>query len=137
MMISSRGRYALRIMIDLGQHYEEENLISLKEISVRQNVSMKYLELIASALHKGGLVKSARGKNGGYRLAKGPDQITIGSILKLVENNIAPVNCIEAGTVNCERAAGCITIPMWQKLDQVINDYLDSITLKNLLDGEV
>ncbi len=137
MMISSRGRYALRIMIDLSQNYSESELISLKEIAERQNVSMKYLELIVSALNKGNLVISGRGKKGGYRLAGAPSDISIGSILKLVENNIAPVNCIEEGNVNCDHATGCITLPMWQKLDTLINEYLDSITLQDLLDGTV
>lgn len=136
MMISSKGRYALRVMIDLSQNNTGE-LISLKEVAARQNISMKYLEMIVSMLQKGGLLISGRGKKGGYRLAKDTSEYTIGSILKLTEKTLSPVNCIEGGTVNCEKAGYCITLPMWKKLDGIVDEYLESITLEDLLNGNV
>ncbi len=136
MMVSSKGRYALRVMIDLAQN-DRETLIPLKEIAVRQNISMKYLEMIVSLLHKGGLLVSGRGKKGGYRLAKTPSEYTIGSILKLTEKNLSPVHCLEGGTVTCEKAGYCMTLPMWQKLDDLIDEYLESVTLEDLLQGKV
>ncbi|MCI6859040.1 MAG: Rrf2 family transcriptional regulator [Eubacterium sp.] len=136
MMISSKGRYALRVMIDLAQNNNGE-LIPLKEIANRQNISMKYLEMIVSLLHKGGLLVSGRGKKGGYRLAKDPSECSIGAILKLTERTLSPVNCIEGGMVNCEKAGGCITLPMWQKLDGMIDEYLENVSLEDLLKGKV
>lgn len=136
MMVSSKGRYALRVMIDLAQNNTGE-LIPLKEVAGRQNISMKYLEMIVGLLHKGDLLISGRGKKGGYRLAKEPSQYTIGSILKLTEKTLAPVNCLENGTVNCEKAGYCITLPMWQKLDGIIDEYLESVSLEDLLNGKI
>ena len=111
MMVSSKGRYALRVMIYLAQNDREE-LIPLKEIAENQNISMKYLEMIVSLLHKGNMLISGRGKKGGYRLARKPSEYTIGSILKLTEKTLAPVNCLEGGKVTCEKAGYCITLPM-------------------------
>lgn len=136
MMISSRGRYALRVMIDLAQHDSGE-LISLKDIAKRQDISMKYLELIVSTLTKGDMLVSGRGKNGGYRLAKKPEEYSIGAILKLTEKTLAPVNCPEIDKAGCERAGECITLPLWKKLDNIIDNYLENITLKDLLEGNV
>lgn len=136
MMVSSKGRYALRVMLDLSQN-ESDELVSLKDIAMRQNISMKYLEMIVGILQKGGLLISGRGKKGGYRLAKAPSEYSIGSILKLTEKTLAPVSCPEIGETNCERAEGCITLPMWKKLDGIINQYLESITLEDLLKGNV
>ena len=136
MMVSSKGRYALRVMIDLSQN-ESGELISLKDIATRQNISMKYLEMIVSILQKGGMLISGRGKKGGYRLAKEPSEYSIGAILKLTEKTLSPVNCPEIGETSCERAEGCITLPMWKKLDGVIDEYLESITLEDLLNGNV
>jgi Rrf2 family protein len=127
MMVSSKGRYALRVMIYLAQNDREE-LIPLKEIAENQNISMKYLEMIVSLLHKGNMLISGRGKKGGYRLARKPSEYTIGSILKLTEKTLAPVNCLEGY---------CITLPMWQKLDGIIDDYLETVTLEDLLEGRV
>ena len=131
MMVSSKGRYALLVMIYLAQNDREE-LIPLKEIAENQNISMKYLEMIVSLLHKGNMLISGRGKKGGYRLARKPS-----SILKLTEKTLAPVNCLEGGKVTCEKAGYCITLPMWQKLDGIIDDYLETVTLEDLLEGRV
>ena len=121
MMVSSKGRYALRVMISLAQNDREE-LIPLKEIAENQNISMKYLEMIVSLLHKGNMLISGRGKKGGYRLARKPSEYTIGSILKLTEKTLAPVNCLEGGKVTCEKAGYCITLPMWQILDGISDE---------------
>ena len=129
MMVSSKGRYALRVMLYLAQNDREE-LVPLKEIAESQNISMKYLEMIVSLLHKGDMLISGRGKKGGYRLARKSSEYTIGSILKLTEKNLAPVNCLEGGKVTCEKAGYCITLPMWQKLDGIIDDYLEKIHVK-------
>lgn len=135
-MISTKGRYALRVMIDLAQH-DTGTYISLKDIAERQNISMKYLESIVSILNKSGMLLSQRGKMGGYRLAKSLQEYTIGEILKCSEGPMVPVNCLEGETNRCERSDSCITLPMWQKLDRIMDDYLESITLADLLAGKV
>lgn len=135
MKVSTKGRYALRVMIDLAQH-AGEGFISLKEIAARQEISMKYLEMIVGILNRADFVLSLRGKSGGYKLAKNASQYTIGSILKLTEGSMAPVSCIENGTAVCERAGECITLPLWKGLDQVIDEYLEGITLEDLLNGQ-
>ena len=137
MMISTKGRYALRVMIDLARNDADE-FVSLKGISERQHISMKYLEAIVAVLNKSGFLQSLRGKDGGYKLSKMPCEYTIGSILKLCEGSLAPVACLEGGcdTV-CQSADGCITLPLWQKLDGIIDGYLESITLEDLLKGTV
>lgn len=132
MQISTKGRYALRIMLDLALNANEGEYISLKTIAGRQEISMKYLETIVSVLNKAGFVTSLRGKNGGYRLAGDPDEYTIGAILKLTEGTIAPVSCVGNKATTCERAPHCLTLPMWQKLDRIMDDYLESITIKDL-----
>lgn len=136
MMISTKGRYALRVMIDLAQNNTGE-FISLKDVAGRQGISMKYLEMIVSLLNKGKMVESQRGKSGGYRLARKPSEYTIESILTLTEGTLAPVNCVENGAKNCDRAANCITLPLWQKLDHVIDEYLESVTLEDLIEGNI
>ncbi|KIR03208.1 Iron-sulfur cluster regulator IscR [Lachnospiraceae bacterium TWA4] len=136
MKITTKGRYALRVMIDLAQH-EGEGFISLKAIADRQGISMKYLESIVSLLNKSGLLLSQRGKDGGYQLKNPVEEYTIGQILKLSEGSLTPVACLDYGTHNCEKSADCITLPMWQKLDAVIEDYLDSVTLRNLIERNV
>ena len=135
-MISTKGRYALKIMIDLSQNASDQ-LVSLKDISSRQNVSMKYLEMIVRILHKGDMVISGRGKKGGYRLARAPEEYTVGEILKSVEKSLAPVTCIEDGKVVCDNADCCISFPMWRKLDEMIDQYLEGITLKDVVEGRV
>ena len=133
MRISTKGRYALRIMIDLAQHNDGAS-ISLKDIAQRQEVSAKYLELIIAVLNKAGFVISTRGKSGGYRLSKAPEAYTVGSILKLTEGSLAPVACIGSGESTCSRAEYCIALPMWERLDQIIDEYLESVTLQDLIE---
>ena len=132
MLISTKGRYALRVMIDLVEH-QSEGYIPLKEIAERQEISEKYLESIIKILVKAKLLDGLRGKGGGYKLTKAPEQYTAGSILRLTEESLAPVACLEDGAAPCTRAAECRTLPLWQGLDKVINEYLDSILLSDLV----
>ncbi|MBQ0125097.1 MAG: RrF2 family transcriptional regulator [Clostridiales bacterium] len=133
MMISTKGRYALHVMIDLAEHVNDEP-ISLHDIADRQHISMKYLESIVAMLNKAGLVESFRGKSGGYKLSRSPKEYTVQSILTLTEGTLAPVACIDGG---CPNSEGCITLPLWQNLDSVIDEYLGSITLFDVLNGTV
>ena len=135
MNVTSKGRYALRVMLDLAQH-PDDGIISLKTIADRQQVSMKYLELIVSSLKKAGLVESSRGKVGGYRLCRPPAAYSVGEILRCIEDSLAPVSCIKDGNVCCERSGACMTVPMWMELDNRINAYLDAVSLQDLLTGE-
>lgn len=135
MKISTRGRYALRFMIDLAQH-GRETYVPLKDVSERQGISVKYLEQITALLSKFGLLQSIRGPQGGYRLAKKPEDYTVGEILRTTEGNMAPVACLETETNTCERAGSCSTIKMWMGLNKVVNDYLDSVTLESLVSQE-
>lgn len=135
MNITSKGRYALRVMIDLAQH-PDEGYISLKTIADRQNVSMKYLEMIVGNLKKADIVESTRGKEGGYRLSRKPDEYSVGEILRCMEDSLAPVACIKEGSVDCDKAGGCLTLPMWRELDDLVNGYLDKITLDDLISGK-
>lgn len=134
MNITTKGRYALRVMIDLAQH-PEEGFVSLKTVAERQNISMKYLEMIVSGLKKAELLESSRGKEGGYRLSRSPAAYSVGEILRCQEDNLAPVACIRDGEIQCDKAAACITIPMWKELDGITNAYLDSVSLQDLLTG--
>ena len=133
MLISTKGRYALRVMIDLAEH-RTEDFISLKDIAQRQEISEKYLESIIRMLVKAKVLESLRGKGGGYRLKKSPDQYTVGSILRLTEESLAPVSCLEQNADACPRAYHCRTLPLWQGLDKVIRDYLKSVTIADLTD---
>ena len=135
MMISTMGRYALRIMLDLAERNTGE-YIPLMEIAKRQEISEKYLESIVSILSKNGFVTALRGKGGGYRLARNPDTYTVGSILKLTEGSLAPVSCMDGDINLCERAGECRTLPMWSKLDKLIDDFVEGITLEDLLRGD-
>ena len=135
MNITSKGRYALRVMLDLAQH-RQEGYISLKTIAERQGYSMKYLEMIVGSLKRAGLVASIRGKEGGYQLVRDPEDYTIGEILRCIEDNLAPVSCIQAGDICCEHAGECMTVPMWKELDDITNTYLDGVSLQDLLTGE-
>ena len=130
MMVSTKGRYALRVMIDLAEHPSEQ-YIPLKEIADRQRLSEKYLESIIKLLVQGGLLHGVSGKNRGYRMCKTPAEYTVGEVLRLTED-IAPVACLSSEKAPCERAAECRTLPFWQGLDRVINGYLDSVTLADL-----
>ena len=131
MLISTKGRYALRVMIDLTQH-QAEGYIPLKEVAQRQGISEKYLESIIKLLVKAGLLSGLRGKGGGYRLTRSPEEYTVGAILRLTEDSLAPVACLEPSAAPCEKAADCRTISVWRGLDQIINNYLDGITLAQL-----
>ena len=136
MLISTKGRYALRIMIDLAEHQTDE-FISLRGIAQRQEISEKYLESIIRMLVKAKVVDSLRGKGGGYRLKKDPDQYTVGSILRLTEESLAPVSCLEADAETCPRAGSCRTLALWQGLDKAIYDYLESVTIADLMEQGV
>ena len=135
MLISTKGRYALRVMIDLAEHRSGE-FISLKEIAQRQNISKKYLEQIVPILNRAKVLKTNRGYQGGYQLAQSPDHYTVGMILRLTEGSLAPVACVEQDPVDCPRSVDCPTLPLWKGLNKVINDYLDSITLQDILDQQ-
>ena len=135
MNVTSKGRYALRIMIDLAQH-RDEGYISLKTISDRTQLSMKYLEMIVGNLKKAELVDSTRGKEGGYKLNKTPQEYSIGEILRCIEDNLAPVACIKEGEIQCDRSGACLTVPMWKELDDITNAYLATVTLTDLLTGD-
>ena len=138
MMVSTKGRYALRVMMDLAKHDREEPFVSLKEVAERQNISMKYLEAIVAMLNKAGLVESKRGKEGGYRLLRTADKYNVAEILRLTEGSLAPVACMEeTGCTACEQSSLCQTLPLWQKLDSMIEAYLGSVTLEDLVKGEI
>lgn len=132
MKISTRGRYAIRVMLDLAEHNTGE-YIPLMDIAKRQEISEKYLESIVASLSKNGFVHSLRGKGGGYQLAKSPEEYTIKSILLLTEGSLAPVTCLEDEPNLCERVAECKTLKMWEGLYKLILDYFDGITLADLL----
>ena len=132
MLISTKGRYALRVMIDLAEHRSGE-FISLKEIAQRQEISEKYLESIIRTLVKAKVVESLRGKGGGYRLTKNPEQYTVGEILRLTEGSLAPVACLDGDCKGCSRSDECPTLGVWKNLDKLINDYLDGVTLDTLV----
>lgn len=131
MMISTRGRYAIRVMIDLAEQPVHE-YVPLKDVAERQNISRKYLESIMSILSKNHLVEGLHGKGGGYRLSHAPEEYRVGDILRLTENSLAPVSCLEGSVNPCERATECKTLPMWQKLFEMINEYFDGITIADL-----
>ena len=133
MMISTKGRYALRVMLDLAEHNNGE-YISLKEISDRQEISRKYLEGIMTALSKAHLVDSSSGKTGGYRLLKPAEEYPVGEILRTVESDMVPVACMGESDMKCARADTCYTMPFWMGLGKVIDHYLDSHTLHDLLE---
>ena len=136
MLVSTKGRYALRIMIDLAEH-QRDGYIPLKETAGRQGISEKYLEGIIKILVKDKMLTGVRGKGGGYKLTKSPDQYTVGSILRLTEGSLAPVSCLESpDALSCDRMDCCRTLPMWRGLDHLINNYLDNITLADLIQPE-
>lgn len=135
MKISTKGRYALRMMIDLAEH-QNCGFVALKDIADRQNISKKYLEQIIPILGKSDILKTTRGSQGGYMLSKSPDKYTVGEILRLTEGSLAPVDCLNQDPIECERSSECATLPVWQGLNRVINEYLDSITLQDILDQQ-
>ena len=132
MKISTKGRYALRMLLDLAEH-QSEGYIALKDIAERQKISKKYLEQIVPILNKSDVLKANRGYQGGYMLAKDPSQYTVGEILRLTEGSLAPVFCAECPG-DCKRSPDCPTLPVWQGLYRVTNEYLDGITLQDILD---
>ena len=132
MMISTKGRYALRVMIDLAEH-QTEGYIPLKEIAQRQEISEKYLESILKILVQKKFLTGLRGKGGGYRLTRDPEMYTVGSILRLTEGTLAPVACLENDAPPCERVGECRTLPLWQGLFKLINDYFDCTTIADLM----
>ena len=134
-MISTRGRYALRVMIDLAEH-QNGAYIPMKDIADRQGISLKYVEKIMPILVTHKMVDSSHGKGGGYRLTKEPDQYRVGDILRLTEGSLAPVACLECGAEPCERSAECRTLPMWQQYFDLTNRFFDSITVADLAKNE-
>ena len=133
MIVSTKGRYALRVMVYLAQHGDEER-IPLKEIAESENISQKYLESIMTVLSKAGFVDAVHGKGGGYRLNRPTESYTIGSILKLTEGSLATVSCTSQGPAACARSTCCQTLPMWERLDKMVDDFFEGITLADLLD---
>lgn len=134
MKVSTKGRYALRLMLDLALNQTGEP-VSLKDISKRQGISDKYLEQIISVLNKAGYVKSVRGPQGGYSLTKQPEEYTVGMILRLTEGSLAPVACVEEEGA-CEKVSSCATILVWKRINEAINDVVDHMTLADLVDTE-
>ena len=135
MKISTKGRYALRMLIDLAEH-QGDGFIALKDIAERQKISKKYLEQIVPVFNKSDFLRTNRGFQGGYRLAKSPEKYTVGEILRLTEGSLAAVACLDHTPVECERSRECETLPIWQGLYKVINNYLDGITLQDILDSQ-
>ena len=133
MKISTKGRYALRLMVDLAEH-KDSGLIALKDVAKRQNISKKYLEQIVPVLNGAGLLTTNRGNRGGYKLAKEPKEYTVGDILRITEGSIAPVSCLESDVNSCERKNFCQTLYVWEGLYKVVNEYLDSITVQDIVD---
>ena len=134
MKISTKGRYSLRMLLDLAEH-KEEGFVSLKDISERQEISKKYLEQLVTLLNHPDILRTNRGNKGGYKLAKDPGQYTAGQILRIAEGGLHPVACLEDKPNRCDRSGSCKTLSLWQGLENTINNYLDSITLQDLLDN--
>ena len=130
-MISTKGRYALRVMVDLAEH-RSGDFVPLKEIARRQDISEKYLESILKSLVKNGLLQGLRGKGGGYKLTREPEQYTVREILALTEDSLAPVSCLEEGAAECPRRGVCRTLGLWKGLYDTINSYLDGVTVADL-----
>lgn len=133
MKISTKGRYAVRLLLDIAEN-SDGGYVSLKDIAERQDLSKKYLEQIVPILTRADMLCTNRGQQGGYKLTNPPEKYTVGDILRLTENNLAPVSCLEHTPNRCERCASCTTLPIWQGLYDVVNEYLDSITLGDILE---
>ena len=136
MMISTRGRYALRVLVDLAEH-SGEGLVPMKEIARRQGISLKYLEQIVPSLTKKGYLEGVHGKGGGYRLGKAPEECKVGDILRLTEGDLAPVACLEKGARPCERAYACKTYPMWMAFQRIVENFFDQITLADIVNTDM
>lgn len=135
MMISTKGRYALRFLVDVAEH-QRDSFVPLRDVARRQDISEKYLEIVVKDLVKGGVLTALRGKGGGYRLSAPPEDISIKAVIELTDGSLAPVTCLEPGQAPCERRAECRTFPIWQGLDKVISDYLSQFSLADLLNEE-
>lgn len=133
MKISTKGRYALRLMLDLAMN-GDDNVVRIKDIAGRQEISDKYLEQIISILNKAGYVRSIRGPQGGYSLKKKPEEYTVGMILRLTEGSLAPVSCVEDDALGCERERECATVEVWKRMNQAVNDVVDNMTLADLVE---
>ena len=131
-MISTRGRYALRVMIDLAEHGGGD-FVPMKEVAARQEISLKYIERIMPLLTKENLVEGQHGKGGGYRLCRPPEDYSVGEILRITEGELAPVACLERGAKPCPRAAECRTLPMWKKYYAMTNEFFDGISIADLM----
>ena len=136
MIVSTRGRYALRMMVDLSEHFGD-GYVALKDVAKRQGISKKYLEQIIPVLNAASLLSTSRGFQGGYKLSRQPENYTVGEILRATEGAIAPVACVAGDENDCPRKAQCPTLPLWQGLKSVVNEYLDGITLKDLVDKKL
>jgi Rrf2 family protein len=134
MKISTKGRYSLRILVDLAEH-KNDGFVSLKDISQRQGISKKYLEQLVTLLNHPDILRTNRGNKGGYMLAKEPNQYTIGQILRITEGGLFPVVCLEDGQNQCKRKDYCKTLSLWRGLEKVINKYLDSVTIQDIMDN--
>ena len=135
MKISTKGRYAVRMLLDLAQH-RDDGFVSLKDIAKRQEISKKYLEQIVSVLNRDNILITNRGFQGGYKLAQEPDKYSVGMILRLTEGSLAPVSCLEQSPNSCDRKNSCPTLYVWEGLGKVIAEYLDGITLQDILDRQ-
>ena len=135
MIISTRGRYALRVMLDLAENGNGA-YIAMKKIAERQGISLKYLEQILPVLTQNNIIEGISGKGGGYRLTRKPEEYNVGEILRLTEGNLAPVACLQCNAEKCDRADTCLTLPMWTEFHHMVNQYFDSITLSSLIEQE-
>ena len=137
MIVSSKGRYALRVLIDMAEHDGTgSEYVPAKSIAERQEISKKYLEQIMSILSKGGLVDGGHGQKGGYKLTRAPKDYTVGEILRLTEGDLAPVACLSTGAAPCTRSSACRTIAMWSEFNRITNEYFDKITLADLMESK-
>lgn len=136
MKISTKGRYALRMMLDIAEH-QDDGFVALKDVARRQGISKKYLEQIALQLSQAGVLHAVRGHQGGYRLTREPAEYTALDVLRIAEGSLAPVTCLSQLPNPCERSAGCRTLPLWRGLESVVEGYLGGVSLQDLLDGEL
>lgn len=132
MIVSTRGRYVLHVMVDLAQ-CNPNDYMPMKDVAKRNGISLKYLEKILPVLTQAGLVDALHGKGGGYRLTRKPEEYTVGEILRLTEGSLSPVSCVENGNQLCEHITACPTLPMWKEFDRITNEYFDGITIADLV----
>ena len=136
MKISTKGRYALRMMVDIAEH-QKDGYVTLKDVALRQGISKKYLEQIALHISQAGMLRAVRGYQGGYMLARPASEYSVHSILQVVEGSMAPVTCLQQAEYNCERRDTCRTLPLWQGLEALISNYLSGITLEDVVEGRI